>query len=430
MSPSLLAMLAVILMFVFIFLGMPISFVLFVVGSIGLFLLVDPGAVFTLISVDVFGELTSYTLGVIPLYILMGEIVFRAGISKNLFNAAYKWVGSIRGGMAVTTILGSAGFSAVSGSNTATAATMGTMALPELRKYKYNDALSTGSVAAGGTLGVIIPPSTVLIIVALQTQQSIVDLFVASIIPSILLVLFMVLTVYIICKVNTDFGPAGEKYSFREKIKSLGNLLPVITLFAFIVGGLYYGLFTPTESGAAGAAGALLLSVVMRKMTWKKFKLAVESTLRSSSMIVLLVLSAVVYGRFLALTQLPQRVSDYIDSLSFSPVIVITLILLIFLIAGSLMDSLGFLIIGIPIFFPAVIALGYDPVWFGVVFTIVTSVGAITPPVGVNVFVVKGLSPATSVLTIFKGAGYFLIAYAAFFGIAILFPDLLLVLVR
>lgn len=429
MDPNLLAILGICILFVLMFLRMPLSFAMFIVGFIGLLLAASPNAAYNVLSADLWNQFSSYSLSVIPLYILMGEVVFRTGIAEKLFESAYKWVGHYRGGMASTTILASAGFASICGSNSATAATMGTMSLPELDKYGYNKALSTGSIATGGTLGIIIPPSTVLIILALQMEQSIKDLFIASIIPGIFLTALLILTIVFLCKKNPELGPAGDQFSMGERLKSLKDVIPIALLFIFVIGGLYQGLFTPTESGAFGATGAIILSLAMGKLNWKNFQSAIAGALRSSAMVLMLVVGAMVFGRFLTITRLPYVVAEWVSNLPVPPMLVLISILIIYLIGGSIMDALGFLIISIPVFYPTVMALGFDPVWFAVILCVVTSMGAITPPVGVNVFVVQGLTPKTPITTIFKGAGYFLVTYAIFIGLLLLFPQIVLFLV-
>lgn len=429
MDMNLLAVLGILTLFLFMFLRMPISFTMFIVGFMGLIVAVSPKAAFNVLSADLWNQFSSYSLSVIPLYILMGEIVFRTGITEKMFESAYKWVGHFRGGMASTTILASAGFASICGSNSATAATMGTMALPELEKYKYDKALSTGSIATGGTLGIIIPPSTVLIVLALQMEVSVKDLFVASIIPGIFLTALLIATVVYLCVKSPTLGPAGEKSSMKERLLSLVGVIPVAVLFVFVIGGLFFGFFTPTESGAFGAFGAIVISLVMGKMTKGNFLEAMAGTLRSSAMVLMLVVGAMVFGRFLTVTRLPYAVAEWVTNLPVAPIFVLIAILIVYVIGGSIMDALGFLIISIPIFYPTVIALGYDPIWFAVLLCVVTSMGAITPPVGVNVFVVQGLTKDTPITTVFRGASYFLVAYVAFIALLITFPQIILILI-
>lgn len=429
LDPNIIALLGLVVMLLLMFLKMPISFAMFVVGFGGVLLMASPGAAFNLLQAELWTQFSSYSLSIIPLYILMGELIFRSGITEKLFVSAYKWVGHLKGGMAATTVVASAGFAAICGSNSATAATMSTIALPELKKYNYNEALSTGSVAAGGTLGIIIPPSTVLIVIAIQTQQSVRQLFAATIIPGILLTLLFLLTISYLCRRNPEFGPAGPKTPLKEKLLSLKGVIPVFLLFVFVIGGLFRGWFTPTESGAFGAFGAIVIALSLGKLTWESFRESVASTLRSSTMVILLIVGAMVFGRFLTLTRLPFAVAEWVVQLAIPPTAVLLIIILIFVIGGSLMDALGFLIVSIPIFYPTVMALGYDPIWFAIVLNIVTSMGAITPPVGVNVYVVHGLS-GVDMTTVFRGAMYFLVPYVFLIALLIVFPQLVLFVVK
>lgn len=429
MDAGTIAIIGVIVLFLLMFLKMPISFAMFIVGFVGIYLLLPPDAAFNLLSSNIWSQFSSYSLSIIPLYAFMGELVFRSGISRNIFEAAYRWIGHFRGGMLITTVLASAGFSSICGSNSATAATMGTIALPELKKMKYDEALSTGTVATGGTLGIIIPPSNVLILLAILTTQSIGDLFVASIIPGILLVLLMIGVIVFLCWRNPELGPPAERFTFKQRMEATYGIIPIFALFAFVIGGLYFGLFTPTESGAFGAFGALVITLLMRRLSWNAFKEAVVGTLKTTAMIMMLVVGAVIFGRFLTTARLSFLISDFINSLAVPAVVVLAIIILIYIIGGALMDALGFLMVSIPVFYPIIQQLGYDPVWFCVLICILTSLGAITPPVGLNVFVVKGLNPNYKVMTIFKGASYFLISYVIFLALYIIFPEISLFLI-
>lgn len=425
MNLTILAISGIALLLILFFLNMPISFAMFTVGFIGVYIVVGPQASLSLLTTDLWGQLSAYSLTVIPLFILMGEVIYRSGIAKGLFSTAYKWFGHIRGGMAWTTVLASAGFGSIAGSNAATTATIGTMALPELKRYKYNNRLSAGVIASAGTLGVIIPPSTVILVISLQTSLAVSDLFKAIMIPALILIGLFLLMISIICWRHPEYGPAStEKFTMKEKMKSLLDIIPIVILFLFSVGGLFLGWFTPTESGAFGAMGAIILALCMRTLKWEDFKIAIFSSLKSSAMVIMLIVSATIFGRFLAITRTPYTIAEWTSNLNVSPVLILSIILMIFIIGGALMDAIGFLVLAIPIFYPTVIGLGYDPIWFAIVLTIVTSLGAITPPVGVNVFVTNGLDKSISPTEIFKGSAIFMLAYIICLAILVIFPGI------
>jgi len=416
------------LMAILFILRMPVGFAMGIVGFVGFCTVINTKAALGMLGTELWQVFSSYGLTVIPLFIFMGQICFQCGVNKRLYKTAYAWTGQVRGGLAMSTILACAGFSAISGSNTATAATMSTVALPEMKKYKYNDVLSTGSVAVGATLGVVIPPSVVLIIIGLQTGQSIAKLFWASIIPGILLMLLFLATVLVICRRHPEWAPAGPKTTWGEKFKSLPGSIEMLVLFGLVMGGLFAGLFTPSEAGAAGSAIALLISLVSGQLTFKRFVGAVADTLRSACMIFMIVAGAVIFGRFLAVTRLPFEMAGWVTSLNIPHIVVILVICLIYVIGGAIMDALALLIITIPIFFPVAEAMGYDPMWFAVLVTIVTTMGAVTPPVGVTAFIVSSMAPTTPIQRIFKGIGYFMGAYILCIALLIVFPQLVLFL--
>ncbi len=428
MSDITLAVLGILFMLLLMMLRMPVGFTMFFAGFVGFSLVVSPRAAYSILSTDIWQTFSSYSLSVIPMFVLMGQIAFRTGVTESLYDAAYKWVGHMKGGMAATTIAASTAFAAICGSNIATTATMGTIALPEMKKFGYNTMLSTGSVAAGGTLGVVIPPSVVLIIIAIQTEQSIIRLFVGNIIPGILLSGLFLLTVILVCFKNPLLGPAGPRSAFKTKMVSLLGVIGPLALFLLVIGGLYAGWFTPTEGGSVGAFGALLIALLMRKLTWKNFNLAIMDTLRVSAMVLILVGGAVAFGRFLTVTRLPYVLADWAVGLPVQPLFILLVVILIYLVGGAVMDALGFLTLSIPIFFPLGVALGYDPIWFTVLICIITTMGAITPPVGVNAFIVKGLVPEVPMEQIFKGVGIFVVAYILCIVLLIVFPQLVLFL--
>ncbi len=430
MDPLQAALIGLALMCVFMALGMPIAFSMLLTGALGNVYLLSPQAAAQLLSGNVWDQFSSYGLSVVPLFVLMGQFAYRAGITERLYEAAYKWVGQYPGGLAGTTIAACAGFSAICGSNSATTATMGTIALPEMRRYRYDAALSTGAVAVGGTLGVVIPPSVVMIVIAVQTEQSLLKLFLAGIVPGLILTALFLLTIVVMCARNPALGPLGPMTTLQQKLRSLSGVIEALLLFALVMGGLYLGWFTPTEAGAAGAFGALVIGVARRRLSWKGFVLSIVESVRISAMVVLLITGAVLFGRFLTVSQLPFELADWAAALPVAPAVVLLVVIGIYLIGGALMDALGFLVVTIPIFFPLAAALGYDPVWFTMVLTIVTTMGAITPPVGVNVFIVQGLVPDIPLHTIFRGVTYFFLAYALCIAVMWLWPATVLALPR
>ena len=418
----------VILLLVLFFLGMPVGFAMGVVGFCGFAYIVSLKAAFSVVAVDIWTTFSSYGLTVIPLFIFMGYLAFNSGIAEKLYNTAYKWVGHWRGGLAIATIAADELFAAICGSNTATATTMGAIALPQMKKYGYDTKLSSGTVVTGGTLGTVMPPSVLLIIIGLQTEQSIIKLFLGGILPAILLGILFILTIIFLCWIHPEFGPAGPKTTFKEKIKSLTGVLEAIAIFVLVIGGLYFGIFTPTEAGAAGVFLTLLVTVPTGKLKWKGLLDSMRDTLKISCMALVLVTGALIFGRFLAVTRLPFIVADFAVSLPVSPYIILALILIIYLIGGCFVDALGFLVLTIPIFFPLGMALGFDPLWYSIIITMVTTLGAITPPVGVNIYVVKALAPEIELGTIFQSASYFLAACIICIIILIIFPDIVLII--
>jgi len=418
----------VILLAVLFFLGMPVGFAMAVVGFCGFCYVVSLKAALNMVGADLWMTFSKYGLTVIPLFILMGYLAFHSGIAEKLYNTAYKWFGHWRGGLAMATIGADELFAAICGSNTATAATMGAVALPQMKKYHYDTRLSSGTVVTGGTLGTVMPPSVVLIIIGLQTEQSIIKLFLGGILPAILLGILFVITIFVLCRLHPEFGPAGPKTTLREKITSLTGTLEAIAIFILVIGGLYAGLFTPTEAGAVGVFFTFIVTVVTRRLAWKGFVRSIEDTLKISCMVFVLVTGAIIFGRFLAVTRLPFLVADFASALPVSPFVILAIVLLIYLIGGCFVDALGFLVLTIPIFFPLGMSLGFDPIWYAIIITMVTTMGAITPPVGVNIYVVKALAPEIELATIFKSVSFFLLACIICIVILIIFPQIVLLI--
>jgi len=418
----------ILLLIVLFFLGMPVGFAMGIVGFCGFWYVVSFKAAINMVGSDIWSTFSSYGLTVIPLFIFLGYLAFNSGIAERLYNTAYKWVGHWRGGLAIATIAADELFAAICGSNTATAATMGKVALPQMQKYNYDNMLSSGTVVTGGTLGTVMPPSVVLIVIGLQTEQSIIKLFLGGILPAVVLGILFVLTIFVLCRINPKYGPAGPKTSFREKIKSLTGVIEAVAIFVLVIGGLYVGIFTPTEAGAVGVFFALVVILVTHRITWKGLISSMVDTLKISCMVFFLVTGAIIFGRFLAVTRLPFMVAEFASGLPVSPYVILAFILVIYMIGGCFVDSLGFLVLTIPIFFPLGMALGFDPIWYSIILTMVTTMGAITPPVGVNIYVVKALAPDIPLSTIFKSVSFFLLACVICIGILIIFPQIVLII--
>ena len=364
------------------FLKIPVGFVMALVGLLGFAFLVSWDAALNLMAQDFSAIFGSYNLTVIPLFVLMGQLAHHSGMSGRLFHAAYRFLGTLPGGLAVATIGACAGFSAICGSTSATAATMAAVALPEMKKYNYDPALATGVVAAGGSLGILIPPSTIFIVYGIMTEQSVGKLFLAGVMPGILMTLLFIVTVFIWTWNRPDLAMPGARFTLREKIASLAGVVETLILFVAVMGGLFIGFFTPTEAAAIGAFGTLLIAVVGRHLSWKGFTQSLVETTRVSCMILVIVAGATVFGHFLAVTRIPFDVGNWVMGLQMPPWAVMGLIILVYLLLGCLMDSLAMIMLTIPIFFPVITALGYDPIWFGVIIVLVTGMGVITPPVG------------------------------------------------
>ncbi len=427
MSLALIGIIGIVaLLAVLFFLGMPVGFAMAVVGFCGFCSVVSFKAGLGMISTDLWTSFSSYGLTVIPLFIFMGQIAFHSGVNEKLYDCAYKWIGHIRGGIAMATVAACTAFSAICGSNAATAATMTSVALPQMKKFKYEPKLSTGAIACGSTLGVVIPPSVVLIVIGLSSGQSIAKLFYGGIGAGIVLATLLMLTVYGVCLVRPHWGPVGPKISLREKVRALPGALDMLLIFLLVMLGLYFGFFTPIEAGAAGAFFAVIISLVQRGLTLRGFFAAVEDTLKISCMVIMIVAGATIFGRFLAVTRIPYDIATWVSGLPVPGVVVMLIIFLIYVLGGMVMDALALLLITIPIFFPVAKELGYDPLWFSVVITVITTLGAVTPPVGATTYVVGGMARDIPMGSVFKGVAYFLPAYIICILILLLFPEIII----
>jgi C4-dicarboxylate transporter DctM subunit len=410
------------------FTSMPVAFAMIAAGVAGFALIVTPHAAFSMVVADLYDTFSSYSLTVIPLFVFMGQVAFHAGISRRLFRTAYTWIGHLPGGLAMATVGACTGFGAICGSGPATAATMASVALPEMRRYGYSDELASGSVAAGGSLGMLIPPSVVFIVYALMTEQSIGALFLAGIVPGLLIAILFCLSIYVRCRLNPKLGPAGPRAPWRERLFSLTGVVETLILFVAVIGGMFLGLFTPIEAAAIGAAGSLIIAFVRRQVTWERLRRVLLETVRTSAMVFFIVAAAVVFGRFLAVSQIPFVVARWFTELPLPGWAVMFLIIAFFLVAGCFIDALALILLTIPIFYPVVLNLGYDPIWFGVIVVVVTQMGVITPPVGVNVYVVSGIERDIPLQSIFKGSLPFLLMLIVAAVILVFVPRLSLLL--
>jgi tripartite ATP-independent transporter DctM subunit len=408
----------------------PVGFVMTLVGFAGFGFLVSLNASLNLLIRDFFSVFNSYNLTVIPLFVLMGQIAHYSGISGRLFNSANKFLGHLPGGLAIATIGACAGFSAICGSTSATAATMASVALPEMKKYQYDPAMATGVVAAGGSLGILIPPSTIFIVYGIMTEQSVGKLFVAGILPGILLTLLFVATIVLWTRTQPNVCGRAPRATWRERFASLTGVIETFILFAVVMGGLFVGFFTPTESAAIGALGTIVIAFVGGNLRWRHMMNALQETTRISCMIMVIVAGATVFGHFLAVTTIPTQIGTWAANLPLPPPVVIAIVIAVYLLLGCLMDSLAMIMLTIPIFFPVVMTLGYDPIWFGVIIVVVAEMGVVTPPIGINVFVVAGVARDVPLQTIFKGTTHMLAALFAAAVLLIAFPEIALYLPR
>jgi len=424
MSPVTIGIIGIVVLIAIFLLRMPVGFAMAAVGLVGFSYLVSPEAGLSIVARDVFHTFSSYSLTVIPMFVLMGSIAFASGMSRRLYDAGYSLVGRLRGGLAMATVVGCAGFAAISGSTNATAAAMGRVSLPEMKRYNYADSLATGSVAAAGSLGILIPPSTIFIIYGIMTEQSIGKLFVAGVLPGLVLASLFIIVVALVCWRDPSLAPTGAATNWKEKIAGLTGISEMLVLFGLVIGGLFLGWFSPTQAGGAGAAGALVIGLVRRQLTWQGFLGAVKDALRITCMVMIIVAGAVVFGHFIAVAKIPLMLAAWVVGLPLPPVAIMGVIVLIYLLGGCFMDALALISLTIPIFYPAVLALGFDPIWFGVIIVLVTEMGVITPPVGVNVYVIKGIAEGVPLETIFKGILPFLGALAVAIGILMAFPQI------
>jgi tripartite ATP-independent transporter DctM subunit len=422
LSTDAVAVIGFLVLFILMLLRVPVGMAMGLVGVTGYSYIVGVGPALKLVGQTSMRTVTDYTFGVIPMFMLMGAFVSISGVSKELFRAANSFVGHLRGGLGVATVVACGGFAAICGSSVATAATFAGVAYPEMRRYGYPQSFSTGVIAAGGTLGAMLPPSTVLAVYAILTQQDIGKLFMAGILPGLLAISMYVLTIAIIVMLKPNLLPAGESKPWSERVKGLKDVWAPLLLFAFVIGGLYGGLFTPTEAGGMGAGGAFLLGVLRGRLSRAQVREALLQATRTSAAVFTVLIGALLFGYFLTITQTPQKLTEFLTSLGVGRYGVLAMIMVMYLVLGCLMDAMAMIILTVPIIFPVIVQLGFDPIWFGIIIVMTVELGLIHPPVGMNVFVIKSVVKDVSFTTIFKGVIPFVVTDLIRLLILIAFP--------
>jgi tripartite ATP-independent transporter DctM subunit len=428
MSPTLAGILGFVALFVFLGLRMPIGLAMMLVGAAGIAVLNTPTAALNTLGSFPYSYSSVFTLSVIPLFVLMGSFATVSGMGTDLYRTAYAWIGHRRGGLAAATILACAGFAALSGSSVAAAATMGKVSLPEMRRYDYDSRLATGAVAAGGTLGILIPPSTVLIVYALLTEQSIGRLFLAGFLPGLLLTLLFVATVLIVAAVRPSFGPPGERQPLSERLMVLVRSGALLFIVIIVIGGIYTGLFTVTEAAAVGAFLTFLHALWRRRLTLARTAAALLETVRTTAMVFLILIGAHFFATFMALSRIPMNLAAMLGDLAVPALLILAVILAAYVVLGTFLEGFAMMVLTLPIVFPIVTTLGYDPIWFGIIMVIVLEMGLISPPVGINVFVVKGVAEDVPLSKIYAGIMPFWVAMLVCVMLLIAFPQIAMLL--
>ena len=423
MSEVIVGLIAMAVLLLLFLTGIELSFCMAIIGFVGFSYLVSLSAAFNLLAKDYFDALASYGFTVIPLFIFMGQIAFNSGIAKNLFDAANRFMGHIPGGLAIATVAGATIFKAICGSSPATAATFASVAVPEMDRYGYDKRLSTGIVATVGTLGVLIPPSVTLIVFGVITEQSIGRLFMAGLVPGLMIALFFVFIIIGWAKMNPAIAPRSEKFTWAARMQALPEVFWPVLIFLVVIGGLLKGFFTPSEAGSIGCSAVIVLALLKRALGWKNFVKSVDESLRTACMVIMLIAGSAVLGHFIAVTNIPMLAADWIAALPLPRWIIMIVISVFYLLGGSFIDDLAFMILATPIFYPAIIKLGYDPMWFGMIIAITVMVGVVIPPVAINVFVVKNITK-TPFSVIYAGVYPFLLSLCFCGVLLFLFPQI------
>ena len=417
-----------VILVVVMFAGVPIAVAMAAVGGLGLTMILGFAPAMAMVGQTTFDTGLSYPLSVVPLFVLMGNLVTRAGLSDELYAACHAWLGHRRGGLAMATAVACGGFSAVCGSSLATAATMGKVALPQMRRYKYDDGLASGVIAAGGTLGILIPPSVILVLYGVTAQQDIAKLFIAGIIPGILGIIGYMAAVWLVCWRRPEAGPPAERLPYRERFRALAGVAGITALFVLVIGGIYAGVFTATEAAGIGASGAFLIALVRRRLTWATLMETLSDTAATTTMMFMVLIGALIFSNFVNIAGLPAALSGMAAASDLPSWAILLAVLGVYLCLGMVLESLSMVLLTVPIFAPMMAALGYDLVWFGIVVVVVTEISLITPPVGLNVFVLKAVIPDVPLGRIFRGIVPFILADIVRLALVVAVPSLVLLL--
>ncbi len=423
MNPSLVGVIGILVLVALIFARMNIGITMGLVGVIGFGLLLGFEPAMGLLRTVPYTTFANQDLSVIPLFVLMGSFAFTAGISEDMYRTVYIWLGRFRGGLAMATVAASALFAAICGSSIATAATLGKVAMPEMNKYNYAPSLSTGSLAAGGTLGILIPPSVMLLLYGILTEQSIAKLFLAGFIPGVIQAIFYLLVIIVVTQRNPLLGPPGPQFPLREKLLAVKGIGEVAILFLVVIGGLYLGIFTPTEAAGIGAFGAFLAMLYRRKVNWPNLRDSLKETTQTTGMLFLIIVGAMLLNYFLSVTRMPFELASWVGTLEVNRNIIFLVIVFLYIILGALMDELAIMLLTIPVIFPVVIGLGYDPIWFGIIAIKLMEMGMILPPVGMNVFVIQGIT-GVPMGTVYRGVIPFIISDLIQIVLLLIFPQI------
>jgi C4-dicarboxylate transporter, DctM subunit len=425
MSPIIIGVIGLAIFFLLLGLRMQIGFVMMLVAAGGLWYLISGSAALGKLALTPFQVASSYDLASLPLFLLMANVVFSTGLASDLYRLVAKWLGRMPGGLAIATVGGCAGFSAISSSSLATALSMGLVALPEMKKYKYDDSLATGCICAGGTLGILIPPSGVLIMYGIMTQSSIGRLFMAGLIPGLLAAFFYMVVIYILCRINPGMGPRGPSTSWKEKFLAFGSCGEIIALVLLVLGGLMVGWFTPAEAGSVGAFGAIVFCMIRKRLNWPKLSAAIVDTIKITGMFYGIMMGAVLLQYFMAITTIPTTLGNWVAALSIPPLAVMAIIIIMYLVLGCFLEASAMVLLTIPIFSPLVTTLGFDLVWFGIIVVRMVEVALLTPPVGMIVFNISQISKVP-ITRVFKGVAPFILSDFVHVSLLLFFPIIVL----